>query len=264
MIYGNLTSPQLGSLAPELIAVLPLAAVEQHGDHLPLATDTSIADRLSEIVEESLREQVVLLPTLWCGSSHHHKGFPGTLSLRSETYIEVLIDLIMSLVDSGFRRIFLLNCHGGNQTPFTEALYRLNLKLKGADEPWIAAASYWHLASEELSRQTFMQTPKLSHACEYETSMMLALNPNHVHGAGSGSEANIHSAFYDPLNYHPSRVVVLQSFEQMSANGALGSPDHATAEKGELLFPLIASAIIKFLQEFSSWPLPRNSGKPLL
>jgi len=258
MIYGHLTSPDLGSQAADLIAVLPLAAMEQHGAHLPLATDTAIAERLSRLVEEALHEQIALLPTLWCGSSDHHKGFPGTLSLRSETYVEVILDLVQSLVESGFRRIFLLNCHGGNQTPFSEALYRLNLQLKSGNEPWIAAASYWHLASEELSRQTFMQSSRLSHACEYETSMMLALDPVQVHGVGSGFEGNIKSDFYDPLNYHPSRVVIMQSFDQLSANGALGSPEFASAEKGQQLFPLIADAIIKFLQEFATWPYPRN------
>lgn len=253
MKYAELTSPELGKIAPQYIAVLPLAAVEQHGDHLPVITDTAIADEISRRVEAALPDQIALLPTLWCGSSHHHKGFPGTISLRSETYINVLIDLVDSLIDTGFQRIFLLNAHGGNQTPFAEALYRLNLAHRGPDEPWIAAASYWNLAVKELSEQRFMDTPKLSHACEYETSMMQRLRIDWIKGPGRGESQGIGSAFYDPLGYSPSRVVVAQSFDQLSANGALGSPEKATAEKGEHLYGLITDVIVRFLKDFSSW-----------
>lgn len=253
MKYSELTSPELGQRAPGLIAVLPLAAIEQHGDHLPVVTDTAIADELSRRIDAALPEQIAILPTLWCGSSHHHKGFPGTLSLRSETYVHVLIDLVDSLIDTGFQRIFLLNCHGGNQTPFAEALYRLNLKHQGPDEPWVAAASYWNLAAKELAAQTFMETPKLSHACEYETSLMQALRLDWIKGPGTGESGGIGSKFFDPTGYVPSRVVVSKTFDQLSANGAIGSPEKATPEKGEQLYQLVTEVLVDFLTEFSTW-----------
>ena len=253
MKYAELTSPELGRLATQLVAVLPLAAVEQHGDHLPVFTDTAIADELAHRVEEALPNTVALLPTLWCGSSHHHMGFPGTLSLRSDTYVNVLLDLVDSLIHTGFRHIFLLNCHGGNQTPFAEALYRLNLKYKGPNEPWIAAASYWNLAAPELAAQTFMDSPRLTHACEYETSLMMALRLDLVGEGQSGGRDPIKSRFFDPQGYRSSRVVVAQAFDQLSANGALGSPEKATAEKGLKLFPLISDVLVEFLEEFCTW-----------
>lgn len=259
MKYAELTSPELGRIAPNLTAVLPLAAIEQHGDHLPVVTDTAIADELARRVEAAMPEELAMLPTLWCGSSHHHMGFPGTISLRSETYVNVLMDLVESLLHTGFKRVFLLNCHGGNQTPFAEALYRLNLKYRGENEPWIAAASYWNLAATELAAQTFMETPKLSHACEYETSMMLALRLDWVKGPGRGETGSIGSKFYDPLGYQPSRVVVSRCFDQLSSNGALGSPEKATAEKGAKLYPLITDVIVNFLREFSQWPVSSSS-----
>ncbi len=253
MLYAERTSPEIARQAPKLIAVLPLAAIEQHGRHLPVVTDTAIADELARRVERALPDKIALLPTLWCGSSHHHKAFPGTLSLSSSTYVHVLVDLIESLIEGGFKRIFLLNCHGGNQTPFAEALYRINLKYHGASEPWIAAASYWNLASHELAAQTFMSTPNLSHACEYETSLMMALRMDWIKGPGTGECGGIGSAYYDPLNYQPSRVVVCQSFDQLSANGVFGSPEKATEAKGEKLFALFSAAIVDFLNEFSTW-----------
>jgi creatinine amidohydrolase len=253
MKYGDLSSSELGRLAPRRIAVLPLAAVEQHGDHLPVITDSAIADELARRIEAAMPEEIIMLPALWCGSSHHHRGFPGALSLSSETYVRVLIDLVESLILTGFHRIFLLNCHGGNQTPFAEALYRLNLAHRGPEEPWIAAASYWNLAAPELAAQTFMETPKLSHACEYETSLMMALRLDWIKSSGGGESEGIGSGYYDPLGYQPSRVVVCQSFDQLSANGALGSPELATAAKGEKLFRLLTDAAVAFLQEFADW-----------
>src|SRR4051812_9049501 len=99
MKYVELTSVALGRAARSYIAVLPLAAVEQHGSHLPVVTDTAVADELGRRVEAAMPSRVMLLPTLWCGSSHHHKRFPGALSLSSATYVQVLCDLADCLVE---------------------------------------------------------------------------------------------------------------------------------------------------------------------
>jgi creatinine amidohydrolase len=259
MIYADLTSPEIGRLAPTCIALLPIAAVEQHGAHLPVGTDTAIGTELARRAEAALRDQVLLLPTLWCGSSHHHFGFPGTISIGSETYIQVLVDLVESLARSGFRRIVLLNAHGGNIVPAAEALYRLNRQLEGPDEPWVAAATYWHLAADELGAQKFMETPALTHACEYETSMMLALRADWVRlGDAKGYEPVRETAFYDPLGHKRDKVTVKESFRQLTPSGALGKPQLATAAKGAALYDLVGAALVAFLQDFSQWKLPRT------
>jgi len=166
----------------------------------------------------------------------------------------VLCDLIESLLSAGFRHIFLLNGHGGNQTPFAEALYRISLLHRYA---WVAAQSYWKLAAAELAAQTFMDTPALSHACEYETSMMLALQQGDVKmDLAQGYPAERHSAFYDPLGYAPSLVEISETFGQLTPNGAMGSPELASAEKGRKLLSLFEEKLVAFLQEFACWPLP--------
>jgi creatinine amidohydrolase len=91
MIYTEHTSPDLGRLARRSIAVLPIAAVEQHGRHLPVQTDTALVTEIARRTESALPQLIALLPTLWVGCSHHHRGFPGTVSLSSETYIRVLL-----------------------------------------------------------------------------------------------------------------------------------------------------------------------------
>lgn len=254
MIYGNLTSPDLKALAPDTVAVLPLAAVEQHGDHLPVATDTEIVTEIARRTESAMTEKIVLLPTLWAGSSHHHLAFPGTLSISSETYINVLSDLLDSLTASGFRRVFLLNGHGGNKIPYSEALFRKSLQRENL---WVAGQNYWHLAEAELAGQDFMATPRLTHACEYETSMMLALGEDHVRmDRACGCRKESFSAWYDSLGWSSTRVVVSEPFEKRSPNGAMGAPDLASAEKGQKLFEIITQVVIEFLEDFRSWPLP--------
>lgn len=247
MIYGEQTSPVLGALAPNLIAVLPLAATEQHGDHLPVITDTAITNEIVRRVELAMSQEILVLPTLWAGCSDHHMGFPGALSISSGTYVHVLCDLVNSLIKTGFRRIFILNGHGGNQTPFAEALYRLNLEHAGPNEPWIAAASYWNLAAPELAAQSFMESSRLSHACEYETSLMLALNKDYA----DMTRAKGTTPLMD------SRVTVAQSFHQFTPNGAVGHPELATAGKGERLYEIISAATVNFLRDFSQWEWPR-------
>ncbi|MFV0337351.1 MAG: creatininase family protein [Chthoniobacterales bacterium] len=259
MIYGDFTSPAIKEISPNAVAVLPLAATEQHGDHLPIITDTALVTEVAQRLEKALPEKVALLPTLWVGSSHHHLGFPGTISIQSETYVRVLKDLIDSLLKAGFRRVVLLNGHGGNVLPASEALYRVALERPENDAPWVTCATYWNVASRELAEQNFMETPKLTHACEYETSMMLALRLDWVKmELAKGSRVERYSKFYDPLSYTPSRIAASESFTQMTASGAMGSPEKATAEKGEKLFKIITSPLIEFVDEFSEWKFERD------
>lgn len=259
MIHGDLTSPELRKRAPEAIALLPLAATEQHGGHLPLCTDTALVSELARRAEAARPEQISLLPTLWVGSSHHHLGFAGTVSLSSETYIRVLEDLLECLLASGYQRILLLNGHGGNVTPGNEAVYRTMLRHASPRAPWIVLASYWQLAGEEWASAAFMDSPRLTHACEYETSMMLALRADWVNmPEARGFRTERHSRFYDPLGYQPSRVSTAESFSQMTPHGAMGSPEAATPEKGRRLFDLAALVLHDFLGEFSTWSLERK------
>jgi len=260
MKYGDLTSPDIGRLAPGLVALLPIGATEQHGSHLPVITDTAVVTELAARVEAALPRKVALLSTFWVGSSHHHFGFPGTMSLRSDTYILVLQDLIESLLAGGFRRVVLLNGHGGNVVPACEAIYRVALKHPRRTAPWVACATYWHVAREALAEQKFMETPKLSHACEYETSLMLGLRTDWVDlRRAKGHRTRRDSRYYDPLGYTPSKVSVSETFSQMTETGAMGRPELASAEKGRKLYDLITPCLVDFLTEFSGWKFNRRS-----
>lgn len=179
---GELTRAEVAAIAPEGLAVLTVSATEQHGDHLPLQTDWRIG---SEIVEGACRRLAPELPVLACpvlpyGNSHHHFPWP-TLSLRSETLIAVLKDLVDSLSRTGFRKIFILNSHGGNDEAIRITARDMARELGLS----IGACSYWTAAWERMRTVLDDTGPGITrvpgHAGDFETSVMLAIEPELVH-----------------------------------------------------------------------------------
>ncbi len=117
MLLQEMKWPDVAAVSPDLPVVVPIAAVEQHGRHLPLFTDSMLLGEVVRRAAEALGGRVVWTPLLWLGNSHHHLEFAGTLSAAPRTYLDVLGDLIDNLVTHGFRRVVLLNGHGGNIVP---------------------------------------------------------------------------------------------------------------------------------------------------
>lgn len=155
--------------------VVPFGAVEQHGSHLPLETDTLLGDRLGPLLAERL--DAVWAPTVPIGCSEHHMGRAGTLSLRPETLRLIVRDLVDSLARHGFRTIVLLPTHAGNAAPLAHAA-RVVEPPSGvrvvavADMDALAAAL--HAAS---NARGLALADAIAHAGEIETSLMLALAP---------------------------------------------------------------------------------------
>ncbi|HXO77176.1 MAG TPA: creatininase family protein, partial [Puia sp.] len=112
MIYSSQDYATIGRGAEEKVVVLPLGAIEQHGPHLAVSTDTDIVTLVAMAAEEMMGDKILLCPTLSFGSSHHHLSFGGTMSLSPGLYTQVIVDLVSSLLQNGFRRIVLLNGHG--------------------------------------------------------------------------------------------------------------------------------------------------------
>src|SRR5437879_4318396 len=126
MRFEQMTSAELADVPREATVVLaPIAAVEQHSRHLPTGTDTMLVTAVAHGVERSLPNDVLLLPTLWLGASAHHLPLGATLSAEVDTHIDMLCDLARSVLGDGFRRLLLLNGHGGNIDTMHLALRRL-------------------------------------------------------------------------------------------------------------------------------------------
>ena len=257
MRLNEMSWPEVEACSGRVVAMLPLAAIEQHGPHLAVSTDTAITTALARRVEAGLPNDVVLCPTMPFGSSHHHLAFAGTMSLSAELFTRVVVELVQSLIKGGFRRIVLLNGHGGNITPIKQALAILSHDLDETVKPNIALVTYWELAGKAYAGEPPMESPALSHACEYETSLMLHLYPERVRMEQAKRPRRPASYGYVPWEEdEPFRGVTLFKKTQfISSNGSSGEPPKGTAEKGEKLFDQTVNALRQFLSDFKKWPL---------
>lgn len=228
--WGSATRERLAEVAGSAVAVLPVGAVEQHGPHLPTATDAVVAAEVSRRAAALTAGEadVALLPVLAYGSSDHHLPFGGTLSLAPATLAAVLADLLRSLAHGGFRRVLVVNGHGGNRELCGAAVKQ------GAVEHGIlaAAVSYWDL----LGRQPGLDGVP-GHAGAFETSAMLALRRDEVRmdravpSPGAGSPAP-----------HPA-VVLEEPGAWQRIGGFTDDPRRADAALGERAIDEAARAL---------------------
>lgn len=256
MVFSGSTYLLINKETEHKIVLIPLGAIEQHGPHLSVATDTDIVTEIAKHAESSMPDDILLCPTLAFGSSHHHLAFGGALSISPALYTQVIVELVESVLKGGFTKIVLLNGHGGNITPVKQALSILSNRYDAGINPTIALATYWELAGKIFAGEAPMQSPALSHACEYETSLMLHLFPGKVfmenvqRAARPGSNGYI--AWEDDEPY--KGVVLVKQTEFISDNGCSGEPQLATREKGQHLFEHAVKAVVEFLQSFKNWP----------
>jgi creatinine amidohydrolase len=251
MFYGEQRWPQVPDQTGKVV-VLPLGSMEQHGHHLPLLTDTMDCQEVVRRAEAALGDEALFLPTLWTGVSEHHLNFPGTVSLRQETYVRLLVDILESLIGSGFRRILMLNGHGGNSTPAQAALYEVQMRHRSERDLWLALATWFVLAAPQIAEIPELEQKRVSHASELETSMILRLYPHLVdldvaRGAVPVSRSASSSA---------SRVTTVRPFDHTSKSGAYGHPERATAEKGEAIFETAAREVVACIKEIAAWQPP--------
>jgi creatinine amidohydrolase len=228
--------------------ILPLAAIEQHGPHLPVMTDarigTEIALRAARRAAAAGRDALVA-PTVAVGLSEHHMAFGGTLTLRPETFAAIIADLVDALARQGFRDILLSNSHGGNIRAMQAAAETLAARLPVT----IVATSYAQEAAEEIAAVLEDQS-SLMHAEEAETSMMLALEPGLVDASDLASLADGMSA--GPLSAGRASFR-WRPFEHATGNGVRGNPARASAEKGERLLAIAADALARLLADRALW-----------
>ncbi len=263
MLFYASTYADLNQATKDKVILLPLGAIEQHGPHLSVSTDTDIVTQIAQQIEKILPNEVLLCPTLPFGSSHHHLSFGGTISIAPELYTQVLIDLVNSLVISGFQKIVLLNGHGGNITPAKQALAVLSKRFDVTHQPTIALATYWEVGGKAFAGEPPMQSPALSHACEYETSMMLHLFADKVWmdrvERAQRPESNGYIPWEDDEPYRG--VTVFKQTEFISSNGSSGEPQLGTAEKGKHLIDHAVKALVTFIESFKNWPLSERLKK---
>jgi creatinine amidohydrolase len=246
--FHEMTYPELRAVPRDAVVVVaPIAACEQHSHHLATFTDTVLVTGVAEGVEASLRSEVLLLPTLWFGASHHHLRFGATLSASVDTHIDMLCELLVPLLDDGYLRLLLLNGHGGNIDTMQTALRRLQPRYR---ERILAAASYWDLAAGELAALAEGPRKQMGHACEFETSMMLALRADLVRPERIRN---------DPVSQDQALrgLFLAEDMYQRTDHGAAGFPELATAEKGHVFLRTAIDRTVEVVQTLLHRPLPK-------
>src|SRR5258708_14692037 len=126
--------PEVEALPKATPVVVPIAALEQHGRHMPVFTDSLLLGEVVRRAAEAMKNKVLFVPLMWLGNSHHHLDFPGTMSASPRLYLDLLIDLIDNLLVHGFQRIVLLNGHGGRKLPTHAATHDGTTKNRGSNE----------------------------------------------------------------------------------------------------------------------------------
>lgn len=166
MYWAKLRRGQVDALDRLTPVVLPVAAVEQHGEHLPLGTDCLINDAICERLDQALDGQLLILPTQQVGCSEHHMVFPGSLTLSHETFRRAVSDVAESVVRHGFRRIMILNSHGGNQAIDGVIGEQLGQRFPHVE---FLVTNWWSAAVEQLLPLQSGPLGSVGHACEFET-----------------------------------------------------------------------------------------------
>ncbi len=258
--------PDLAALK-ERIFVVPLGSLEQHGPHLPVFTDSLIISHIANGVEQLRSERIVMLPVQWLGHSPHHRRF-GCVSLDLQPYIDLIRGICRSLINLGARKIFLLNGHGGNDIPCKAAQRELKSEFEELRNLYIVYATYWNLAAEQF--RTIRSSPEggMGHACEMETSVLLAENPDLVDmskAARGGPGPEMGYRKLDMLKAPPFSLI--NEFDELSPTGVLGMPEMATAEKGAQFLEAATQAVVSLIDEMAGWSFqeraaPRTPGNP--
>lgn len=246
MKYAEMTAAALKDVDRErTLVVLPIAAVEQHGPHMPTGTDWILCTGVADALESALPRQLLQLPTLWMGASSHHLRFGATVDAALPTYIATLVDAGRSLLNDGFQRLLILNGHGGNVDPLRVALRQLQPDFPQA---LLVGGSYWSVA-DRVIQDTLQGAHKfVGHACEFETSMMLHLRPELVNQELLSDAGELVTDVIDGL-------FVSRDMWQRTAAGFTGRPDLATADKGKLLLDGIVKSLVGHVETLLTQPL---------
>jgi creatinine amidohydrolase len=237
--------PAVAALSKNTPVAIPIAALEQHGHHLPVFTDSMLVGEITRRAELELKDRVLFAPVMWLGNSEHHLDFPGTMSAAPRTYLDLLVDMIENFLAHGFRRIVLVNGHGGNNVPGQQAIFEVRQSHRTRDDLLLLFACYWDLGCKPRESDPSLEQHHMGHACEWETSMILALAP-HLVGDYPGA------ATVDPVSpFDP--VPRAWTTKDRSAAGHIGIPSAASAAKGQRLLNLFADDLVKLLHRVADW-----------
>lgn len=229
------------------VVVVPVGAIEQHGPHLPVDTDNLSVTTVCERAAAAAPDLLLCAPPMHYGFNEHNMDFPGTVTVDPDHFVHYCTDVAKSFGRMGFRRVLLVNGHGSNAHLLEQAARLATLQSPAK----VASLSYWALIVEEFG--AIRQSPfpgGTSHACEFETSVYLALDPGHVKRDRITSDIRAQTKYFweDLMATSPVRFTDWRSTQTETGIG--GDPTLATAAKGEQIVAAAAARIVEVAREF--------------
>ena len=253
--WQELKTTEFAGLDPErTVAIFPVAAIEQHGPHLPLATDALINDGIVRAALPGIPDDVIalFLPALNFGTSTEHHDFPGTLSVDSNALLETWLQIGRDVARAGVRKLVILNSHGGQRSLVDLAAIRLRV----SHEMFVVRCNYFAFGAPENLFSSQEWATGL-HGGEVETSLMLHLHPelvdlrelaNHAGPAQDMSRENRWLGAEKPVGFG-------WKAQDLNPSGVCGNAADADAGKGAAYLAHLGSSFVELLQEVAQTPL---------
>ncbi len=253
IFFGELSSEEVDRIASqEAMVLIPIGSFEQHGQHLPLATDSIISQEVTRLVAERINHEfpVLVFPQIPFGKSTEHASRPGTISLETEVLTNLLRNICKNLAKNGFKKIVFINGHGGNTN-------LLNTMLRGIREETGAFVTSIYLYSETLLKDVLdrfkLEELDVFHACTLETSFMMTLKPELVHMKKASKEKP--HKFTEESGYKYLKLAGSKGIEfswlidDISDSGVIGDPTKATPEIGKEVLKVLIENVYEVLRE---------------
>ena len=256
--YARLTWPEVAEAAAEdRVCLIPVGTLEDHGHHLPIDADLRIVGEICRRTAEEAADETVLLPAVPHGYSPHHMDFPGPITIAWDTFTRYLTDVGMSLAHHGFRRLLFLNGHGSNQN-LVETAARL-MMVEHSDT--LAAAAFYLTSPESLAAIDDLRESDrggMAHACELETSLYLAIDPDAVDMDLAVDERSYPEGQHAWLDWTDGSLKLMPWWSSFSRTGVQGTPTLATPEKGKALLDAAVAEAVAYVRELRDKQLPER------
>lgn len=243
--------PELKALAEQdAIVILPVGQTEEHGPHLPIGCDVMISEDTAVRMAEEVRGEmpVLVLPAIWAGYSGRGLAkWPGLITLAPELVIATVENIVASVAASGFRKVLVINSHGHH-----EGILRVAArKIADRCDVTLVVSNIWRMAEEVVQEVRDSPEGGCNHACEYETSLLLAAGKRVDMSQARDEPVRPASRYVggDLITRHNARVFWSTWGHTRSETGTYGCPTHATAEKGRTIMDATVREYVNLLRD---------------
>ncbi|MFN7922875.1 MAG: creatininase family protein [Bryobacteraceae bacterium] len=249
-LYRTLTWPEAKQRAEAgAVIVIPVAAIEQHGFHLPIDTDNVLVEHVTEEAARRSEGLILTAPMIHYGFNEHNMGFPGTITVRETVFIDFIYDVAHSFVRQGYDRIVYVNGHGSNQMLCNLAARRI----VNTTQALCASVAHWSLAKSAVDRLRESEYPGgMAHACEFETAMYMHIRPELVEAEKMvlrETPSKINEYLFDDL-FGSGPVHMVNRWSRVTKTGVEGDPMLATPEKGREFSECSIENLVRFARLF--------------